>query len=64
MTPFDWNDFLTIADRLAVDRGDQTAQRTPIGRANYAAYHFESRDRTREQREMGEWRRLPIDGRE
>ena len=39
MTPFDWVDFLTLAERLATDPGDEAAQRTAISRAYYAAYH-------------------------
>ena len=32
MTPFDWDDFLSLAERLADDRGDEAAQRTAISR--------------------------------
>ena len=39
MTPFDWGDFLDLADRLAADVDDEAAQRTVINRAYYAAYH-------------------------
>ena len=39
MTPFDWVDFLTLAERLAGDTDDEPAQRTAISRAYYAAYH-------------------------
>ena len=39
MTPFDWTGFLTLAERLATDTGDEAAQRTAISRAYYAAYH-------------------------
>jgi uncharacterized protein (UPF0332 family) len=39
MTPFDWDDFLAIADRLAAEVDDEAAQRTAINRAYYAAYH-------------------------
>ena len=34
---FDWRDYLTLAERLAREAGDEAAQRTAISRAYYAA---------------------------
>ena len=36
---FDWHGFLTLADDLAARAGDETAARTAISRAYYAAFH-------------------------
>lgn len=36
---FKWGDFLALAERLAQEADDESAQRTAIGRAYYAAYH-------------------------
>ena len=36
---FAWQDFLSLAERLAQDADDDSALRTAIGRAYYAAYH-------------------------
>jgi len=36
---FDWDDYLTLADRLAQETDDEAAQRSAISRAYYAAYH-------------------------
>jgi uncharacterized protein (UPF0332 family) len=36
--PFDWNDFLTLAEELA-RRGDEASKRSAISRAYYAVYH-------------------------
>jgi hypothetical protein len=36
--PFDWNDFLTLAEELAA-RDDQASKRTAISRAYYSVFH-------------------------
>ena len=36
---FDWDDYLTLADRLVRQAPDEAAQRSAISRAYYAAYH-------------------------
>ena len=36
MTPFDWADYLAVADELAARTDDPAAMRTAIGRAYYA----------------------------
>lgn len=45
--PFDWTNFLTIADELS-QRGDEAAKRSAISRAYYAAFNpaFERAERT------------------
>ncbi len=39
--PFDWNDFLTLADELAT-KLDEASQRTAISRAYYCVFNFAS----------------------
>ena len=39
MTPFDWEDSLSLAKRLPNYSGGEAAQRTAISHAYYAAYH-------------------------
>lgn len=36
--PFDWNEFLTLAEELAL-RNDEASKRSAISRAYYAVYH-------------------------
>jgi hypothetical protein len=38
VSPFDWSDFLVVANELARRTGDEAATRTAIGRAYYAAF--------------------------
>lgn len=38
MTPFDWADYLAVADELAARTDDPAAMRTAIGRAYYAVF--------------------------
>ena len=42
MTPFQWNDFLALARRLARRKTSEAHQRTAISRAYYAAFHAAS----------------------
>ena len=37
MAPFDWGDYLALAEELAARGGDEAAQRSAISRAYYAA---------------------------
>ena len=39
MTPFNWEEFLELAERLVAWRGDPAAERSAISRACYAAFH-------------------------
>ena len=39
MTPFDWVEYLELAERLVAWRGDPAAERSAISRAYYAAFH-------------------------
>ena len=38
MSPFDWSEFLTVAEELARRTDDEVALRTAIGRAYYATF--------------------------
>jgi uncharacterized protein (UPF0332 family) len=39
MTPFEWNEYLDLAEELVQRRGDPSAERSAISRAYYAAFH-------------------------
>lgn len=39
MTPFDWEEYLELAERLVAWRGYPAAERSAISRAYYAAFH-------------------------
>jgi uncharacterized protein (UPF0332 family) len=39
LTPFDWVEFLELAERLIAWRGDPAAERSAISRAYYAVFH-------------------------
>lgn len=39
MTPFDWVEYLELAERLVAWRGNPAAERSAISRAYYAAFH-------------------------
>ncbi|MGH2615404.1 MAG: HEPN domain-containing protein [Thermomicrobiales bacterium] len=39
MTPFDWEEYLELAEKLVAWRGDPAAERSAISRAYYAAFH-------------------------
>ena len=39
MTPFDWVEYLELAERLVAWRGDPAAERSAISRAYYATFH-------------------------
>jgi uncharacterized protein (UPF0332 family) len=39
VTPFDWAEYLELAERLVAWRGDPAAERSAISRAYYAAFH-------------------------
>jgi len=39
VTPFDWTEYLELAERLVAWRGDPAAERSAISRAYYAAFH-------------------------
>ncbi len=38
--PFDWNDFLSLAQRLAASTEDEASQRTAISRAYYCVFNL------------------------
>ena len=38
--PFDWNDFLSLAQRLARSTNDESSQRTAISRAYYCVFNL------------------------
>jgi uncharacterized protein (UPF0332 family) len=39
VTPFDWAEYVELAERLVAWRGDPAAERSAISRAYYAAFH-------------------------
>lgn len=39
MTPFDWEEFLELAEELVTRQGNPPAERAAISRAYYAVYH-------------------------
>lgn len=39
MTPFDWDEFLELAEEMVNRRGNPAAERAAISRAYYAVYH-------------------------
>jgi uncharacterized protein (UPF0332 family) len=39
VTPFDWVEYLELAERLVAWRGDPAAERSAISRAYYAVFH-------------------------
>lgn len=39
MDPFDWEEYLELAERLVGQRGDVAAERSAISRAYYAVFH-------------------------